>query len=328
MRISIDEARKRAVEALGGIGYAPPQAGAIADHLLDCELRGLPFSGLARVISIAERVAERGLGGEMRLVRQTPISAQIDGGDAIGYLVAGMASDIVREKAKQAGMAIVGANRTWYTGMLSFYAEKITEAGLVAIIASNTAPWVAPQGGTEAVFGTNPLCVGFPSAGQPVIWDIGTSNIIHAQAILAQRRGEPLAPGLAFDRAGAPTTDPAAALAGAFTPWGGHKGAGLGLVVQMLGMLAGSPASPEGLGDFGFLVIAIDPALLGSLDDFKARIARYAESVRASRPADPANPVRMPFDRSRADRRERLARGALDIPDPILETLTQLARRA
>ena len=116
--------------------------------------------------------------------------------------------------------------------------------GLVSLIASNASPWVAPHGATEGRFGTNPICVGFPSADEPVIWDIGTSAIMHAEVKLADALGQQLPEGVAFDAAGSPTRDPVAALEGAFAAWGGHKGSGLGIVVQLLGVLAGSPAIP------------------------------------------------------------------------------------
>src|ERR1700735_1561994 len=122
--------------------------------------------------------------------------------------------------------------------------------GLVSIIASNASPWVAPHGATEGRLGTNPICFGFPSADEVVIFDIGTSAIIHAEVTLAQRLGNDLPENTAFDHDGLPTRDPAAALAGAFETWGGHKGSGLGIVVQLLGILAGSLPIPPELAGF------------------------------------------------------------------------------
>jgi LDH2 family malate/lactate/ureidoglycolate dehydrogenase len=126
--------------------------------------------------------------------------------------------------------------------MLSFYAEMAAARGLVSFIASNASPWVAPHGASEGRLGTNPICFGFPSADEPIIFDIGTSAIMHAEVLLARRRGSDLPEGAAFDAEGKPTRDPAAALAGAFAAWGGYKGSGLGIVVQLLGILVGSPA--------------------------------------------------------------------------------------
>jgi delta1-piperideine-2-carboxylate reductase len=335
MLVSIARATQLSVQALSGIGYPPADAAVIADHLVDCELRGLGFSGLARILSVAERIGDTGpANAPVRVVRDSPVSAQLDGADNIGYLVARQATATVIEKAAVTGLAAVGANNTWYTGMLSYYAEMITARGLVAMIASNATPWVAPFGGSQARFGTNPFCFGFPSAtadepdAVPLIWDIGTSEIIHAQAVLARRTESALPEGVAYGPAGAPTVDPAAALAGAFVAWGGHKGSGLAICVQLLGALAGSPLIPDELTDFGFLALAIDPELFGPAADFTAKVRDYAGLLRATRPTDPATPVRVPFERSAAVRARRRAEDAVDIDDIVLDAVGALGSKS
>jgi delta1-piperideine-2-carboxylate reductase len=328
MQLTINEAHQLAVRIMSALGHDADDAGLIADHLIDCELRGLAYGGLARAISIAERIARSGdRRRPIRIRHETPVSAQIDGGDHLGYIVAHRATAIAVEKALASGIAVVGADDTWYTGMLSYYAEIAAAQGLVSIIASNASPWVAPHGATEGRFGTNPICFGFPSADEPVIWDVGTSAIIHAEATLAQRLGQTLPEGVAFDREGHPTRDPAAALAGAFAAWGGHKGSGLGIVVQLLGIMAGSPPIPPDLAGFGFVIVAMRPDLLGPKETFLENVSAYARAVRTARPVADGGAVRMPFDRSRQDRRRRLADDRIDVPDVLFEQLIGIAGR-
>ena len=236
---------------------------------------------MPRLVSIAERLRRIGAPNEpIAVTHETPVSARIDGKDHIGYLVARKATKICIDKASAMGIAVVGAKNTWYTGMLSYFAEMATERDLVAMIASNATPWVAPHGATEGRFGTNPICFGFPSTGDPVIWDIGTSSITHAEVMLAKRLGRPLPDNRAFDAAGRPTTDPDAALTGAFAPWGEHKGSGLGHVVQLLGVLAGSPIFPPDLAGFGFVAIAMKPDLMMPREEYRAKVSAYADAVR------------------------------------------------
>jgi len=326
MRLTIEAASSLARQALGALGYDADDAALIADHLMDCELRGLTYGGLARIISIGERLARVGdRRAPMRIVRETPVSAKIDGGDQIGYLVAHRATRLAIDKAKASGIAIVGAHATWYTGMLSWYAEMMAAEGLVSMMASNTSPWVAPHGASEGRFGTNPICFGFPGAADPVIWDVGTAAIIHADVTLHKRLGQELPAGVAFGPDGRATRDPAAALAGAFAAWGGAKGSGLGLVVQLLGTLAGSPPVPPELEDFGFLVLAVSPALFGTGEEFRAHVTEYAEAVRAARPVEGGQGARMPFDRSRAERRRRLAEGAIEVAEQVHAALVGLS---
>src|SRR5690606_35104757 len=123
--------------------------------------------------------------------------------------------------------------------------------------AGSSAPRVAPYGATEGRFGTNPIAFGFPSNNDPIIFDTGTSGIPIAEAVLCQRKGTDLQPGFAFDANGNETTDPFAALQGALTVWGGYRGSGLAIVVQLLGILVGGGMMPDDYQDCGFFFLAI-----------------------------------------------------------------------
>lgn len=326
MQISIDGARALLEAVMRRQGHTEAEAVVIADHLLDSELRGLRQGGLARAISICERIARTGTARRpIRIEHETPVSARIAGGDNVGYLVGRRATEVAIEKASRSGIAMVGANDTWYTGMLSYYAEMAVAKGLVAMIASNASAWVAPHGATDGRFGTNPMCFGFPSTGTPVIWDVGTSIIIHADATLARRLGQTIPHGVAYDAAGRLTTDPAAALGGALVNWGGAKGSGLGLAVQLLGIMSGSTTIPQELSGFGFLIVLMNPDLLCAAGDFPGRVAEYVDWVHTARPADPDVAVRVPFERSAQDRARMIAGGVIDVPDVIHASLAALA---
>jgi delta1-piperideine-2-carboxylate reductase len=329
MRLTIPEAHQLATRVLAALGENATDAELIADHLIDCELRGLSYGGLARAISIAERMERSGdCRRPIRILHETPVSARLDGGDHIGYVVAHRATILAIEKSEAAGIAMVGASDTWYTGMLSYYAEMAAARGIVSVIASNASPWVAPHGATEGRLGTNPICFGFPSADDPIIFDAGTSAIIHAEVTLARRLGSDLPQNVAFDRDGLPTRDPVAALAGAFTTWGGHKGSGLGIAVQLLGILAGSPAIPPELAGFGYLIVTMRPDLMGPAETFRENVSAFAKAVRSARPVAGGSPVRMPFDRSRRERQRRLEENAIEVPDVLVAQLERIAKSA
>ncbi|MGV9734049.1 Ldh family oxidoreductase [Rhodococcus aetherivorans] len=324
MKLTVTQTRDLAHTAMRSCGYTDEEAAVIADHLLDCELRGLSFGGLARGLSVIERRSSTPAPAPITIVKETPVSATIDGGDQVGYLVATHATNLAITKASAVGVSIVAARRTWYTGMFSYYLEMITRAGFVGIAAGSGLQLVAPHGGTEGRFGTNPIAFGFPSDEQPIIWDIGTSAVMLGEVLLRQRLGDLLDDGHAYGPDGRPTRDPAEALAGALSVWGGHKGSGLALVVQLLGMMTGAAAAPEGLTDCGFFLLVIDPGLLTDGRDYRTRASEYAQSVRDTRPVDPARPVRVPFDRSAAERSRRLAEDSIDVDDRVYHTLRSL----
>jgi len=322
MRMTIPEATDILTQVMGKLGHAEADIPAIVDHLIDCELRGLGYGGLARAVAITERLGRTGMPAKpIAVTHETPVSAKVEGNDHIGYIAGQRATDIAIEKANAAGLAAVALDNTYYTGMLSYFAEQMAAHDLVSMIASNAGPWVAPHGAAEGRFGTNPICFGFPAEPHPIIWDIGTSNIMHAEVLLARRLGEQLPEGRAIGADGQPTTDPNAALKGAFTAWGGHKGSGLGLMVQLLGVLAGSEGITDDMGGFGMTIVAMKTGLFGDGDATKRRIVDYAAAVRGAKPLDPASPVRMPFDRSHAAREAARASGGFEANEEIVAKL-------
>jgi len=329
MKMTVVDARMLAIRALKALDFDDDDAAVTANHLVDAALRGVTFGSLPRILAIAERLAQSGdRRSAIRIVRETPVSALLDGGDHVGYVVAHRATRVAIDKAKRSGIAIVGAHNTWYTGLMAHYLEMATQEGLVAFAVNNGPAFVAPEGSIDRRMGTNPVAFGFPSDGDPVIWDIGTCAIMHGEVLLRKRIGEPLPEGVAIDKDGAPTLDPAAALEGAFRSWGGHRGSGLSIVVQLLGAMCDTPVMPQGMGEMAYLVIVIDPKLFMPDGDYPPRVREYSELVRSARPIDPHEPVRMPFDRSAADRRRRLREDAVEVPDRVHASLVELASRS
>jgi len=316
MQIAIADARALLEDAMAAVGHSPRDAAIIADHLMDCELRGVQFGGLPRALSIIERIEGRpDRRKPITVTRETPVSAFVEGGDQVGYLVGHRTATLAIERAKKSGIGIVGANDTWFTGMFSYYMEMATREDLVGMAIGNASSRVAPFGSAEGRFGTNPIAFGFPTDGDPVIWDIGTSAVMAGEVALALRMGEPLREGVAFDASGNPTTDAAEAGKGAYAVWGGHKGSGLAICVQMLGMMCNTLPFPPALGGFGFIMIAMSPGMFMAVEDFKKNASDYADAVRAARPLDASRPVRMPFDRSAQQRRLSLQRGTIEVAD-------------
>jgi len=325
MKINIEDATELADRALQKLGYSEADTAKISHHLIDSELRGYGIAGLARILSIADHLGGKKPPSEITVTRDAPATAQLDGGDTLGYLVAHRATELAIEKAKQSGVAVVGANNTYYTGMLSYYAEMAAANDLVTVIASNCTPWVAPEGTYKPLLGTNPFCIGIPSSSTPIIYDIGTSKIIHAQVMLARRLGEDLPEGVAYNASGELTVKPEEVLEGALAVWGGAKGTGLAVSVQLLGVLAGSPALPPNLKDFGYLVMVINPAMFRPMEEFKAEVDSLVDAFHAA-PTLPGkgDKLRLPFERSNKVREQARASGSFEVETRVVEKLKEL----
>lgn len=199
---------------------------------------------------------------EIEVTRSGLTFGHLDGHGAVGNLVAYEATKVAFEKAKSARVAVVEANGFCYSGNLAYYAEMATRENLIVFIASNGTPIVAPHGGYEPKVCTNSFCIGFPTnePNQPIIWDIGTSNIMYAQVKLAERLGTSMPEGSAYGCKENLTTDPLEALQGPLSVWGGHEGSGLAIMVQLLGIAAGSTEPTPRLSDsatwFWLLILA------------------------------------------------------------------------
>jgi len=324
--LSIADATDLAVRALTQAGMAPPSARVVADHLVDANLCGHEFSSLPRVLAISHELSKKARPGEIRVTRETPCSAVIDGGDNIAYVVSLAAIDKAIEIAGRNGVAVVAANNTWFSGRLAYYVERAARAGYVALHTTNTTARVAPHGGIDRLMGTNPFAIAFPSEDEPLVIDIGTPAITWGDVDLARTKGEPLPAGVAVDSEGRPTTDPAAALEGAFLAWGGPRGSALSLAVQLLGMLAGSAAVVGEVGGFGLFFVVVDPDILLPREQFKARVSELRRTIANTRPMAGHNAVRVPGDTSQQRRRERTAAGLVEIDDRVYERLVALTQ--
>ncbi len=303
VRLSVADARVLGETALQRIGYPADEATIITDQLIDNALCGYRFASLPRILAIAEDEKTSRPRTPIRIMRETPVSAMIDGGNKVGYVAAFRGAEIAVEKAKASGIAIVGVHNSYYSGRNAYYVEHIVRTGLVAIHTASAKPHVVPPGGRRPALGTNPFSVGFPSATGPVVYDIGTASLMWGEVLLMARLGEPIPEGIGFDRDGNTTRDArAVAEGGSVTAFGGHKGYGLSFVIQALGLLAGS-----GVQDYGFLFIAIDPAIM--LPDFAAQMAELVTRIKATPRQPGVDEIRIPSERAFRERELRRVQG-------------------
>jgi LDH2 family malate/lactate/ureidoglycolate dehydrogenase len=326
MNLPIADATDLVVRALTRAGMSPDSARIVADHLVDANLCGHEFSSLARVIAIADELSRKARPRPVRVVREDRSSAVIDGGDNIAYVVSLAAIDKAVEVCRKHGVAVVVANNTWFSGRLAYYVERAARQGYVAMHTTSVTARVAHYGGIDRLMGTNPIAFAFPSEDDPLIFDIGTSATTWGDAILARTKGEPLPAGVAVDREGRPTVDPAAALEGAFLAWGGQRGSALSLAIQALGVLAGSAAVIGETADFGLFFLVVDPEVLLPGGECRARMSGLRRAIAANRPVPGKPAVRVPGDHSQQRRRQALAADAVTIDERVYERIAELAR--
>ena len=322
VHLSVAEAREHGERALRGIGYDAEEARIIADHVIDAALCGYEYSGLEKLLNIPEHRRFKSPRRPPSVVRETPVSVLIDGGNNVGMMVMYHAAKAAIAKAAAHGVAVVGAFNSWMSGRSAYYCEMIAQAGLVGIHTASSARHVAPFGGMGPALGTNPIAFGLPAAQGPVVLDMGTSAFMGTELALRERLGQLLPEGVALDRAGQPTRDPRSAREGALLPFGGYKGFGLGFIVQALGVLAGSAMDPD--KDDGYLFVIVKPDLLVPLDEFKREVSALIDRIKAVPRQPGVDEIRIPGERGFRSR-ARLMREGIEIDRLVYDALATLA---
>jgi LDH2 family malate/lactate/ureidoglycolate dehydrogenase len=189
------------------------------------------------------------------------------------------------------------------------------------------APHILPPGAARPALGTNLIAFGFPSASGPVIFDIGTASLMWGEVLLAAETGEELPEGVAFDAEGNPTRDGMAAAQGGVSAFGGHKGYGLALAVQALGLLAGAMIPRGRAQDYGFLFLVVDPGAMlpgtTGVDPFAAQMTALVKAIQDTPRRDGVSEIRIPSQRAFRERERRRAEGIL-VDTAVIDALNAL----
>jgi LDH2 family malate/lactate/ureidoglycolate dehydrogenase len=323
VRIPVEEARALGERALARVGFEAEDARIITDQLIENALCGYRFASLPRILAIAGDEKSRAPRRPVRIVRETPVSALVDGGNNVGYIAAYRGAEIAVAKAKASGVAVVGVYDSYYSGRNAYYVELINRSGLIAIHTASAKPHVLPLGGTGPALGTNPLAIGFPTQGEPVIYDIGTASMAWGEVLLHAHLGRPIPEGIGFDAQGRPSTNATEVVKGGVIAFGGHKGYGLSFAIQALGLLGGA-ARPRGqVQDYAFVFIAIDPAIM--LDDgaFESQMSELVRRIKETPRAAGVDEIRVPSERAFRERTRRRVEGIV-LDRAVVESLRAL----
>ena len=321
VHLTVAEARALAESAMRGIGYEPEEARILADHELDAALCGYEYSGLPKLLNVADHPLFKAPRGPMRVLRETSVSVLFDGGNQSGMLGMYYATRAVIERAQAHGFGLVAVNNIWMSGRSAYYVEMAARAGLIGIHTVAAPPMVAPPGGAKPALGTNPIAFGFPMEGDPLVIDLGTSAFMGTDLQFRQRLGVPLPEGVALDEHGRPTTDAEAARRGAILPFGGYKGYALALAMHALGVLGSAVPTEESTG---YLFIAFKPDLFVPLDDYRRALAAEIAAIKATPRQEGVAEIRIPGERGYRER-ERLTREGIEIDRRIQDALIALA---
>ncbi len=335
MNIRPEKLKQVIVEILRGFGASEAEAEIVAESMVFADMRGIDTHGVHFLTLVADRVKA----GMIRIptplavLRDEGATGLIDGGDGLGQVTACRAMEMSIKKARQFGVGTVLARNANNIGSLAFYTLLAARNGMVGIVSTNGAPSIAPWGGTEPFFGTNPISIAAPvDSGDPVVLDMSASVVARGKIRKAERMKETIPLGWATDETGTPTTDPAAAMKGTLLPIGGPKGYGMAFMVDvMAGLLSGSrfgPAvktfhQPLGPTGVGIVTMAIDIGRFMPIEQFKGLIQAHTAAIRTSRKAQGVERIYLPGEIEAEKEKKSRAEG-ISLNAAVTERLRQL----
>ena len=307
-------------------GSSADEAKLVADHLVLANLFGHDSHGVGMMPAYIQNTTTGrcARNHHATIVRDNGAVIVIDGGAGYGQVIAKEAMDFGIERAKKHGVCVVGLTNSHHIGRIGHWAEQCARAGMVSTHWVNVhghKSLVAPFGGAEPRFTTNPYCTAVPRKGkEPIVLDFATSQVAMGKVRVANNKKVKMEDGLLIDAAGKPTSDPGVmynAPYGAILPFGLHKGGGLAVICDLLAgaLTGGRTHSPRTIKKDGtdiinnMLSIIIDPAAMGGTEMFEDEVETFITWVKSAKPQPGVAEVLAPGEPERARRTDREKNG-------------------
>src|SRR3954454_18164946 len=339
--------RAQLKEILLAWGMPEDNAETTADILSWADLHGVDSHGMSMIPGY-DRLRRNGRANMQcrpRIIKETPVSALVDGDGGLGHVPAHFAMRGAIDKAKAAGMAIAAVRNSAHFGATGYYTLMAAKEGLIGMACTSASSiQVAPTFSKEAKLGTDPWSFAAPTNdGNPFLLDMATTTVAAGRIRNRANEGLPCPPGWVLNKDGLLSTDPLEAREknGFLTSLGGspenssYKGYGLAVRVNILGAcLSGATLitdplhtkKPQGM-DIGHCFIAIDPDLFRESGDFQADVSRLCDDLRATTPVDPAQPVMVAGDPQWKNAEQRL-RDGIPVGAGLMAQVRQIAQAA
>lgn len=327
-------------------GVPARDAKTTVEVLVLADLRGIESHGVARLPRYVNGIRAGYIRpvDQSRVLKETKVTAVIDGEQSLGQVVSRKGMELAIRKARETSVGIVTVRNSNHYGIAGYYSLMALEHDLIGVSMTNAAPLVVPTFGRSAVLGTNPISVAAPALQEkPFVLDMATSVVPRGKLEVLDRKGLPMPPGWAVDETGRGSTDPkrvlnamAKRLGGGILPLGGegeehsgHKGYGLALMVDVFsGVLSGAAT---GLGvnaneqrpDVGHFFMALDPAAFRPLEEFKRDIDRLARELKESPKAQGQGRIYVHGEKSFA-RMERFRREGIPLEAKVVEAMKKI----
>jgi LDH2 family malate/lactate/ureidoglycolate dehydrogenase len=331
IRVSHEVLSKFSTEVLTKVGVPREYAEVVSDQLILANLRGVDSHGIIRLPVYVRGILEGDINPnpKIKILKEGTSYLLVDGDNGIGQVVALKTTELVIKKARESGVCVAGIRNLKHIGMLAYYVLKIVDNGMVGLVTANASPNIAPLGCKKPITGTNPLAIGFPVSGRPpIILDMAMSVVARGKILVAAHKGERIPEGWAMNKEGRMTTDPKEAIEGILLPFGGYKGFGLAVAIDILcGIVLGGGYSLKMRRSFysqgGVVIGAVDVGVFRPYNEYLMEIEEYIKEVKATPTAD-GSEVLLPGEPEYRNYLDRVKNG-IPIDDETLKELKELS---
>lgn len=331
--VQAEEIKPKVIKKLTDAGLNHQHAEKVADVLIHADLRNVNSHGVLRTEHYVNRLKAGGLNPNAKISFKTtgPVTGIVDGDDGLGHVVGDVAMHHAVEMAKENGIGMVTAMNSSHCGALSYFVQIAAEAGMIGIAMTHTDKIVVPFGGKTPFLGTNPIAYGVPTkTKKPLIIDMATSNVALGKILQAREEGKEIPSNWGVDENGSPVTDPHKVVA--LLPFGGPKGYGLSLIVDVFsGLLAGAAFGPhiskmyddlDKKRKLGHYFCAINPSFFTDKDVFLEQMDQMITELQNAEPAPGVDRVYVPGELEQI-RAETNRLNGITIAAPVYEFLTK-----
>lgn len=316
-------------------GLTEKESALFAESLVNADMRGVSSHGVTRLKTYYLRL-KQGLvnaGIQPEILADNPALLLVDGKNGMGVPVAAHTMELCIERAGQYGVCFAAVRGGNHFGYAAYFAEQAAKAGMIGVAMANGPVAIAPIGGREAKLGTNPLAVAIPAGdAPPLVLDMATSVVARGKITLAKKQGKPIPLGWGIDANGTPTTDPASVHC--VLPFGGAKGYGIALIIEMLCSCLSGAKNGQTMGSFydfsgttqdaGFFLGAINIGGIMAPEIFAQQAQALFASIKESPRADGCDEIFIPGEIEQ--RKYHLSQtGGIEIPAAVLDELLELS---
>ena len=299
-------------DAFEGFGFSPEEAGIIKDVLMMSDMYGIQSHGMQRVVRYHKGI-EKGLidiKAKPEVIFETPVSAVVEGHDAMGQLVGHFAMELAIKKAKESGIGIVSARNSNHYGIAGYYADLALKEGLIGFSCTNSEAIMVPTFARKAMLGSNPIAFAMPAEPYNFFFDASTTVVTRGKLEMYNKLGKELPNGWALNKDGKASQNAAEVLGnisdhvgGGIMPLGGnteqlgsHKGYGYGMLCEIFASIFSQGGTSNkcmtgGRSNICHGFMAINPAIFGNPEDVKKHFSTFLQELREAPKAEGAERI-------------------------------------